>query len=158
MEKLFANLTPMQVILYAFLIFVAIKEVWALVDFFRDKLKKKINQEKSEDKNEEKIISSLEKISTELTELSGEFEAHKKNINKVINSYQEQLDILIDSDRDDIKADIVKQYHYFVENRQWIDDFSLDTIERRYQHYKDEGGNSYIQGLMEKIRQLPNKP
>ena len=158
MEKLFANLSPTQVILYAFLIFVAIKEVWGLVDFFRDKVRKKINQEKSEEKDEEKIISSLEKISTELIELTGEFEEHKTNINKALNSYQEQLDILIESDRDDIKADIVKQYHYFVENKQWIDDFSLDSIERRYQHYKDEGGNSYVRGLMEKIRQLPNKP
>ena len=158
MEKLFANLTSTQVILCAFFIFVAAKEIWTLVDFFKDKVRKKINKEKSDDKAEEKIISSLQEISSELTELTDEFEDHKDHINGVLNSYHDQLDILIQSDRDDIKADIVKQYHYFVENKKWIDDFSLDTIERRYQHYKDEGGNSYIKGLMEKIRQLPNQP
>ncbi|MBO7535780.1 MAG: hypothetical protein J6T34_01375 [Bacilli bacterium] len=158
MEKLFANLTPTQVILYAFLIFVSIKEVWTLVDFFIDKVKKKINKEKSEDKDEEKIISSLNTISNQMGELQTDFEEHKVNIKKALNSYQDQLDLLIESDRDDIKSDIVKQYHYFVENKKWIDDFSLDSIERRYKHYKDEGGNSYVKGLMEKIRQLPNQP
>lgn len=158
MEKLFAQLSLTQIVLYAFLLFVAVKEVWGIVDFFKDKVKKKISKEKEEDKSEEEIVSSLKDIATGLEGLREEFKEHKNNISKTLISYQDQLDTLIESDRDDIKADIVKQYHYFVDNKKWIDDFSLDTLERRYFHYKEEGGNSYIKGLMEKIRQLPNKP
>ena len=39
----------------------------------------------------------------------------------------------------------------------WIDDFSLDCLERRYQHYADEGGNSFIEGFMEELRALPKQ-
>jgi hypothetical protein len=40
----------------------------------------------------------------------------------------------------------------------WIDDYSMECCERRYQHYKDEGGNSFIKGFMEDLRALPKKP
>ena len=40
--------------------------------------------------------------------------------------------------------------------QEWIDDYSLDCIERRYKHYIDEGGNSFIGQLMIEIRKLPH--
>ena len=42
--------------------------------------------------------------------------------------------------------------------KQWIDDFSLDVVEKRFARYKAEGGNTYIENLVEKLRQLPNFP
>ena len=42
--------------------------------------------------------------------------------------------------------------------QEWIDDYSLDCIERRYKHYIDEGGNSFIGQLMIEIRKLPHQP
>ena len=62
------------------------------------------------------------------------------------------------SDMHDIKQSIVKDYHFFVEQQGGIDDFSLDTLELRFNDYKAEGGNSYIAGLMAEIRQLPKHP
>ena len=38
-----------------------------------------------------------------------------------------------------------------------IDDFSLDCIEKRFAHYQDEGGNSFIAALMAEIRALPKE-
>ena len=35
-----------------------------------------------------------------------------------------------------------------------IDSFTMDTIEKRYQHYKDERGNSYITNIMEELRDM----
>ena len=67
------------------------------------------------------------------------------------------IETLIESDKDDIKAYITKEHHYFVYQKGWIDDYSLDCIERRYDHYVAEGGNSFIKGLMEEIRNLPKK-
>ena len=68
-----------------------------------------------------------------------------------------QVHNLILSDRDDIKAFITRQHHYFVYQKGWIDDYSLDCIQRRYSHYIEEGGNSFIEGLMREIRKLPKK-
>ena len=67
------------------------------------------------------------------------------------------LDMLIDSDRDDIKSFITMQHHHFVYEKKWIDDYSMDCLEKRYQHYEDEGGNSYVEHLMIELRSLPKK-
>lgn len=63
--------------------------------------------------------------------------------------------ILIESDKDDIKAWITQQHHYFCYQLGHIDDFSLDCIEKRYDHYKEENGNSFVSDLMNDIRALP---
>ena len=52
--------------------------------------------------------------------------------------------MLIESDKDSIRSYITKEHHYFYGEQQWIDNFSLDCIERRFKHYEDEGGNSFI--------------
>lgn len=86
--------------------------------------------------------------------------SHYDEINKMkdsIDSLTTQVHNLILSDRDDIKAFITRQHHYFVYQKGWIDDYSLDCIQRRYSHYIEEGGNSFIEGLMREIRKLPKK-
>lgn len=69
-----------------------------------------------------------------------------------------KINMLVHSDRDAIKAYITKEHHYFVYQRGWIDDYSLDCIEKRYTHYKEYEGNSFIKELMEDLRSLPNLP
>ena len=66
-----------------------------------------------------------------------------------------KIDMLIQSDKDDIKSFITREHHYFCYRVGWIDDFSLDCIEKRYKHYTDEGGNTFIGGFMEELRALP---
>jgi hypothetical protein len=40
----------------------------------------------------------------------------------------------------------------------WIDDFSLNCLEKRYEHYLAEKGNSFVHNLMDDLRALPKKP
>ena len=80
------------------------------------------------------------------------------DIKKSINKITKMIETLIESDKDDIKAYITKEHHYFVYQQKWIDDYSLDCIERRFSHYIEQGGNSFIAGLMQELRQLPKKP
>ena len=81
-----------------------------------------------------------------------------KNVNEKFSSIEERIDLLTASDKDDIRESIVRNYLYFIERQKWINDFSLNCLKRRFQHYKEEGGNSYIDGLMSEIRQLPKHP
>ena len=76
----------------------------------------------------------------------------------MIQELAKKIDILIESDKDDIKAYITKEHHKFCYDKKWIDDFSLDCLERRYKHYEDEGGNSFIGGFMQELRSLPKHP
>ena len=65
------------------------------------------------------------------------------------------INLLIESDKDSIKSFIVKEHHYYTQIG-WVDDYSLDAIERRYKHYQEEGGNSFVHTLMAELRALPH--
>lgn len=78
------------------------------------------------------------------------------NIQGTLETMQSQLQLLIDSDRDDIKSFITREHHYFM-HKGFIDDFSLDCMEKRYAHYLKEHGNSFVEHLMEEVRELPRK-
>lgn len=75
--------------------------------------------------------------------------------NEAIEKLTKSVNLLLSSDKDEIKAWITEKHHYFCYEVKYIDDYSLDCIERRYAHYKQEGGNSFIADLMEDLRALP---
>ena len=99
--------------------------------------------------------------SDEPARLKDDIASHQEDIKELKESLKQlnkQVQLLIDSDKDDIKAFLTREHHYFCYQKQWIDDYSLECIERRYNHYKEEGGNSFIKGFMEEIRALPKTP
>ena len=65
------------------------------------------------------------------------------------------VNILVNSDKDSIKSWIVEKHHHFCYEIKAIDYYSLESIERRYEHYKQEEGNSYVATLMEELKALP---
>ena len=65
------------------------------------------------------------------------------------------IDILLSSDKNSIKSWIVEKHHHFCYEIKAIDYFSLKSIERRYELYQQESGNSYIATLMEELKALP---
>jgi hypothetical protein len=93
-----------------------------------------------------------------MNERFDELEATVKDIADNMKDMSDKVNILMDSDKDDIKAWITKEHHYFCYQKGWIDDYSLDCLERRYAHYKEENGNSFIKDLVEEVRNLPKQP
>lgn len=99
---------------------------------------------------EQKLNTRLTGIDTEIVEL-------KNNQNEIMESldfFSDSLQILVDSDKDAIKAYITDKHHEYMKEG-WIDDYHLDCIEKRYLHYKRGGGNSFVDHLMEELRLLP---
>lgn len=87
-----------------------------------------------------------------------ELEQTVKDLILSIKGLTEKVDLLMESDKDAIKAFITRQHHYFVYQKGWIDDYSLECIEKRFKHYIEEGGNSFVQDLMEDLRTIPKQP
>ena len=142
MLELLQNYTVAEIISFIILLSLAIKAIISFLDQAKERLFKFFRKEEkgnSLDDTLSKIIESQEQLSKEI-----------KKINDTI-------EILIHSDKDDIKSFITKEYHHFMAQG-WIDDYSLDCIEKRYRHYIDEGGNSFIGQLMIEIRKLPHQP
>lgn len=133
------------ILIVLLLTFFAIIEIMRGIDYLRNKSKTK----RTEEQNEEKRIADLEILERNnentIQQVQTDVEEIKQNVN-----------LLIDSDKDDIRAWITNQYHHFVD-LQYIDDFTLDCLERRFRSYKKEGGNTYIDGMMEELRRLPRK-
>lgn len=97
---------------------------------------------------------------TRFTNLEGGYEKLQDSINHIIKQNDDmamEITALTESDKDAIKAYIVERHHHFRYFTGWIDEHSLDTIERRWSRYKLNGGNSYVDGLMNELRHLPRK-
>lgn len=115
----------------------AIKGVVDFYDWAKNRITKATNQQQSAEELHQKIMDTLE--------------LHNEQINKMAKL----INILIKSDRDDIKAWITEKHHYFCYDLGYIDDYNLQCVEARYKHYKEEDGNTFIDELMKDIRALP---
>lgn len=146
------SLSEILTILVAFAL--GAKGVISFFDWGYSRLKSFFNKEQTEITKEKQIQEKLEKESKIIKTLQQE----QRNTDEKIEQLTQKINLLIDSDRDDIRAAITKEHHYFCYKLGWIDDFSLDCLERRFKHYSDEGGNSFIEGFMEDLRKLPRNP
>lgn len=132
-----------EILIFIVLLALAFKGV---VDFY-DWAKKKIRDRMGEITDGE---TEKDTIKNNIDELFKMQKAQKESIDKLTES----VNLLIQSDKDDIKAWITEKHHYYCYQLKYIDDFSLDCIEKRYAHYKKEGGNSFVEDLMRDLRSL----
>lgn len=163
MLELFSAITVTELIVIIIMILLAAKELVTVLEFFWKKLRGLFDKEYKTKDEKKEILEKLEKISNDVSEIQKEHKRIADKVDEIQREYQKTfeqqqmaLNSLIASDVEDIKSDIVKQYHHFT-SKQWIDDFSMDAIERRFARYEEEGGNSYVHTLVEKLRQLPNE-
>ena len=146
MAELITNYSWSEIILFVIAFAAAIKGVVTFWDWGKDRLRKVYDKE---DKIEE-IKSLIVENIKQMNEFSN---IQAQTINE-IQHLKENITNLTASDKDDIKAWITEKHHHFCYDIKYIDDYSLDCIEKRYCHYKEEGGNSFIHTLMDDIRGL----
>lgn len=144
MKELLETYSIQEIIFFIVLLATALKGGLSWIDWAKERLGAKIEKVNEQNKVKENLRSDMEKLTKEQREIS-------EKIDKIV----QVVDLLKESDKDDIKAWITREHHYFVYQLGYIDDFNLDCIEKRYTHYKEEGGNSFIAALMEEIRALP---
>lgn len=124
-----------------------------IVDFYswaKEKLKYLHDKNSRSQELEKAVNSKYEENSNRIKQLEND----NQQLNQKIDLLCKKIDDLIDSDKDDIKSFITIQHHYFCYQLGWIDDYSLECCERRYNHYVKEGGNSFIGTFMNDLRAL----
>ena len=154
MLELINNYSISEVLTFLIIFALASKSVVTFWDWAIDRLKKIFNKEVEVQEEKDLIEERLNKGNNNFKVLFENQQRQSEQIDKII----EKINLLIASDKDDIKSFITREHHYFCYQKGWIDDYSLDCIEKRYQHYNDEGGNSFVKGLMNEIRELPKRP
>ena len=154
MEKLFSNYSVSEVIMFIIVLALAIKGLVTFIDWGYDRLKKHFKSEQKEEQEKDKINDNIlqqEKSINHLIE-------NQQQLQKEFSLLNKKVDMLIQSDMDSIKSYLTEKHHFFCLQQKWIDDYNLECCEKRYSHYKEEGGNSFITGFMTELRELPKQP
>lgn len=152
--EMLQNYSIEEIIIFFVIAGVTIKGFISFWDWGTDRLRKVFKKEHEEQKEKDDFQERFEKNEESLKILSN----GQEQINNILSNLNDKVNLLVNSDKDDIKAFITREHHYFCYQKKWIDDYSLDCIERRFEHYKKEKGNSFIARLMEEIRNLPKNP
>lgn len=155
MLDLLSKYSLAEIVVFIVMLGIAIKELITFMDWASDRLKRVFKKETNQEKAFTEVKQQITNLSEQLDIAVKGFQEYLSIDEEKINTMQQTIDILIESDKDDIKSWITSQHHYFCYEKGFIDDYSLDCIERRFKHYKDEGGNSFIETLMNELRALP---
>lgn len=140
-----------DILMFTVFLALAIKSLISFFDWAYVYIKKFFNIHYSKINQKEALERRLQKGSQVMNELKNS----QQTTDEILKNLSAKIDLLIDSDKDDIKSYITREHHYFCYKLGYIDDFSLDCIEKRFKHYSDEGGNSFIENFMKDLRALP---
>lgn len=154
MLELLKEYSISQILILAVFIAIAIKEVIQFIDWARQRTLQQVTKSTSSIE----LIKKIEEKDKDQDKKIEQMLEAQKTLSENIDLILQQVQNLIKSDRDAIKAYITKEHHHFCYEVKWIDDYNLDCLEKRYQRYVEEGGNSFIESLMEEIRDLPRRP
>lgn len=135
-----------EIIVFLVMLFLSFKQIVEFIDWIKSKIEKRDKKQLNQYQEEKDLYKEIEY-----------FKEYVQQSQKYLSKMQEQIDLLIESDKDAIKAYITKEHHHFCYEQKWIDDYSLDCLEKRFGHYIEEHGNSFIESLMTELRNLPRR-
>lgn len=153
MKDLLNTYSVDQILMFIVLLAAAIKGIVSWIDWAKNK-GEKIFEKKNKQLTLQQSVDNLAKAQENM---KCDIDRCQAQLKETVNEIKKAITLLTESDKDDIKAWITEKHHYFCYQLGYIDDYSLDCIEKRYGHYKDEGGNTFIDELMEEIRALPKR-
>lgn len=157
MTDLFNNYSVSEIVVFIVVLAFAVKELVTFFDWSKDRLRKVYDKDYKSAEHEKELrneIDDLNKFYDEKKRVDDTF----AKIDRTFEKINQRIDMLIESDKEDIKSYITEKHHFFVYSQGWVDDYSMECLERRFAVYKQEHGNSFVEGLMNEIRALPKQP
>ena len=150
MEELLARFELTDIIIMLTMLIVGAEKLIKAIDWLRARFRKSYDEENT--LKEE--VEDLNKFYEEKKVVDEGFAKVNERIDKICDL----VDMLVESDKESIKAYITERHHFFVQERKWIDYHSMDCLERIFAIYEREHGNSFVEDLMNDLRQLPKMP
>ena len=109
--ELLSSFTTAQIIIFIVLLAIAFKKIADFLDWMRDKIKKRDNKH-------QETVSRDQRIDNQLVEYQSEL----KHIVDTVDKINSEIKILKASDKDDIKAFITREHHYFCYQKRYAED------------------------------------
>lgn len=154
MLELLNDYSVSEILIFIVILAIAVKETVSFYDWAKGRIKQSYDKNNEQEEEIDTIEDRIAKDEKNIQNLTKTQNGLKDSIDDIMK----KIDLLIVSDKDDIKAYITREHHYFCYQKGWIDDYSLDCILRRFGHYKKEGGNSFIEEFINDIKELPKQP
>lgn len=150
-EQLFSQYSIEALIILVALLGFSVKAMSELWEWFYNKAKGHFSFRTQRDQDHQQLISEIKELSSEIHATQDRIDTFETNMNQ----FSEQMKITTERLQENSRNYIIDKHHYFCYKVHAIDDLSLQSLERRFLYYKAAGGNSFIDGLMEEIRELP---
>lgn len=151
MDEILTQYSITEILVFLFVLIASIKTTLNSIEYLWERISKIFKKQQKDIEQQEDFTKHVQESEKQIKELYDLHTKTEENLNRIIDSIQ----LLINSDKDDIKAWVTEKHHYYCYEKKHIDDYSLDCIEKRYTHYRNEGGNSFVEDLMKDIRRLP---
>jgi hypothetical protein len=100
-------------------------------------------------------VATVESAIGELRETLGSINDKVSGISDRLDCTDASIAALQEHQLQVTRAYFVEKYYYYSKELGAIDENGLQVLEVRYAFYKAHGGNSYIDSLMEELRELP---
>ncbi len=182
LSAMFENYSLENLLFFIVALFVFIKLFGETIDYFIEKFKRRYHVQSYSDERHEELSNSIDDISRHLEDiekafnevnsridgidLDGRFDQMAMDIEAKISDIEKKLSqdiydnshmikMLREQIQQSAKAYILERHAHFVNHLKLIDEQSLQTLEVRFAYYKSQGGNSYIDLMMEDLRMLP---
>lgn len=161
MLELLSHYSISDILVFLIMVALATKGLVNFCDWGRERVTKWVHRDQRVGDLSKEFQLKQEKITKKLDQMDEQHDACILALQKKDEFFQRQLMLmkgciedLIESDKDDIKAWITEQYHYFSKVGK-IDTYSLECINKRFDHYTKWGGNSFVKSLVEELNNLP---
>lgn len=162
LKELFSSYPLTELILIIVGVLTVGKALWTLVEFWLQKIDIHVGERyrKQEHWNNfnQKLDGLAQNLDAHINNVSEKIDTLKKQ-NDQTHEHQEQLDrtlsLVQERLQENARGYLLDAHHKFCYEIKQIDDLSLQSIERRYLYYKTAGGDTFIDHLMEEIRELP---
>ena len=150
-EQLLSQYSIETLVILVALLGFSIKAMSELWEWFYNKFKEHFSFRTQRDQDHQQLIEQIKELSNGIKATQEEVQMLENNMNQ----FSDQMKITTERLQESTRNYIIDKHHYFCYQIKAIDDLSLQSLERRFLYYKAAGGNSFIDGLMEEIRELP---
>ena len=150
-EQLLSQYSIETLVILVALLGFSIKAMSELWEWFYNKFKEHFSFRTQRDQDHQQLIEQIKELSNDIKATQEEIQILKNNMVQ----FSDQMKITTERLQESTRNYIIDKHHYFCYQIKAIDDLSLQSLERRFLYYRAAGGNSFIDGLMEEIRELP---
>lgn len=150
-EQLLSQYSIETLVILVALLGFSIKAMSELWEWFYNKFKEHFSFRTQRDQDHQQLIEQIKELSNGIKATQEEVQILENNMTQ----FSDQMKITTERLQENSRNYIIDKHHYFCYQVKAIDDLSLQSLERRFLYYKAAGGNSFIDGLMEEIRELP---